>query len=306
MEGKIIRGIAGFYYVQARDRTVWQCRARGVFRREGLKPLAGDNVTFEITHEGDREGNITDILPRANMLIRPPVANVDGVLLTFAVKAPDVSHYLINRFLVLLRQKGLPAILCFNKKDLAPEEETEAYLDIYRNAGCGLCAVSAKTREGLDALRGLLKGRVTAVAGPSGAGKSSLINALSGEQLTQTGQLSKKIERGKNTTRHSELFLLPDADTYVFDTPGFMSLTPEGLTAKELHRYYPEMEAAGAHCRFATCTHLTEPGCAVREALEEGKISRVRYDTYRLYYDELSGQRPVYVKKAKKAPREGR
>ena len=290
---------------------MYRCRAKGTFRREGIKPLPGDDVAFDITHQGDKEGNVTEIFPRNNTLLRPPVANVDRVLFVFAATHPDPSHYLLNRFLVMASQLGLPVILCFNKRDLTGEEEEQTIREIYAGCGCPLFVVSVKEREGLQALVPHLQGKTTAVAGPSGVGKSSLINALLREEKMETGEVSRKTARGKNTTRHSELFLLPEAlfgevvpgaPSYVFDTPGFMSLKPEGVTAKNLHLYIPEFAPYRDSCRYATCTHITEPDCAVVSALEEGKIHRVRYDAYRLYYDELSGERPVYVKRAKKQP----
>ena len=328
MRGKIIRGVSGFFDVVTEEGEVYRCRAKGTFRREGVKPLPGDDVSFDITHEGDKEGNVTEVFPRKNALLRPPVANVDQVLFVFAAAHPDPSHYLLNRFLVMTAQLALPVILCFNKRDLTTEEEAQAIREIYAGCGCPLLVVSVKEQENLSALIPLLAGKTTAVAGPSGVGKSSLINALLQEEKMETGEISRKTARGKNTTRHSELFLLPDAlfadadpdllsedrepvaqahshthpPSYVFDTPGFMSLKPEGITPKNLHEYIPEFTALDAGCRYAGCTHISEPDCAVKDALEAGGIHRVRYDAYKLYYDELSGERPVYVKKAKKEP----
>ena len=311
MRGKIIRGVSGFFDVRVAEGPVYRCRAKGTFRREGVKPLPGDDVEFDITHEGDREGNVTQVYPRTNTLLRPPVANVDQVLLVFALKDPEPSHYLLSRFLVMTGQMQLPVILCFNKRDLATEEQVRAMREIYANAAKALLAVSVREKSGLSELLPYLAGKTTAVAGPSGVGKSSLINALLNEERMETGEISRKTARGKNTTRHSELFRLPQTlfedpkahgSSWLFDTPGFMSLKPEGITPKNLHAFVPEFAAFSERCRYAGCTHITEPDCAVLAALEEGSLNRVRYDNYRLYHDELSGERPVYVKKAKKGP----
>lgn len=299
LQGKIIKGVAGFYDVALEDGDVFRCRAKGIFRREKIKPLAGDDVEIEITHEGDREGNVIRILPRKSVLIRPPVANIDQVLVTFALADPAPGHYLINRFLVMLAQKELPCVLCFNKRDLVSESACDALCAVYRDAGVRICTVSARTGEGLEELKSLLSGKVSAVAGPSGAGKSSLINALLSEERMETGTLSKKLARGKNTTRHSELIALRERGTYLCDTPGFMSLDLKETKPEELARFYPEFCVRADACRFAGCLHLTEPDCEVRAALQRGEIAPERYDAYRLLYEELSGLRPVYEKKAK-------
>ena len=316
MEGKIIRGIAGFFDVRTKEDIVYRCRAKGNFRREGLRPVTGDNVSFEITHEGDREGHLTEVFERKNELLRPPVTNVDAAVLVFAYGSPAISHYLLDRFLIMMLQKSVPVFLVFNKRDMADETEINETERIYAEAGCLVFSVSAHTREGIEILIPALLGKTAVVAGPSGVGKSSLINLLTGSGQMETGELSEKIGRGKNTTRHSELFeidasLFPAGtdemlikNTFVCDTPGFMSLKPEGIEPRNLHRYYPEFTKREDCCRFGGCTHLSEPDCAVKEALSRGEIPQIRYDTYKLLYEELSGDRPVYVKKAKKEPRQ--
>lgn len=304
LEGKIIRAVAGFFYVRSADGTVYQCKAKGTFRREGIRPLAGDNVSFEVTHEGDREGNIEEIHQRKNELIRPPVVNIDQVLLVFACASPAVNHHLLGRFLVMMRQKDLSVVLCFNKKDLSEDAAEELSAD-YAGSGCALHAVSVQTGEGIEALAAQLKGRTSVLAGPSGVGKSSLINALCEEAVMETGDVSWKTGHGKNTTRHSELFALSeeyagDVPSYLCDTPGFMSLKTENIEPRDLHAYIAEFAPYEERCRFDNCTHLTEPDCAVKEALAAGEIAGIRYEDYKLLYEELKGERPVYVKKAKK------
>ncbi|MBR5970866.1 MAG: ribosome small subunit-dependent GTPase A [Lachnospiraceae bacterium] len=304
MEGKLIRGVAGFFYVRTETGTVWQCKAKGTFRREGIRPLAGDNVSFEVTHEADKEGNIESIHPRKNELLRPPVVNIDQALLVFACAAPAVNHHLLGRFLVMMRQKELPLLLCFNKRDL-DEAQAASLLQDYAGSGCSLHAISVAEDRGIRELAAELKGKTSVVAGPSGVGKSSLINALCAEAGMETGDVSRKTGHGRNTTRHSELFALSEAyacgvPSYLCDTPGFMSLKTENTDARDLHLWIPEFEPYADKCRYDNCTHLTEPDCAVKEALSEGKIARLRYEDYRLLYEELRGERPVYVKKAKK------
>ena len=304
LNGKIIRAVAGFFYVRTDDGTVFQCKAKGTFRREGLRPLAGDLVTISVTHEGDKEGNIETIHPRKNEILRPPVVNIDQVLLVFAVASPGVNHHLLGRFLVMMRQKKLPVILCFNKTDLAPDSARQLLSD-YADSGCQLCAVSAVSKEGIGALAALLSGKTSVLAGPSGVGKSSLLNLLCEDAGMETGDVSRKTGHGRNTTRHSELFALSGgyafgAGGYLCDTPGFMSLRTENIEPRDLHLYIPEFEPYAPQCRYAGCAHLTEPDCAVRSALERGEIATLRYEDYRLLYEELRGERPVYVKKAKR------
>lgn len=345
MEGKIVKGIAGFYYVDTPQGVIWQCKAKGIFRSQGLKPLAGDDVVFEITHEGDREGNITEIVARRNALIRPPVANIDQALVLFAMTKPEPSLYLLDRFLIMMEKLALPVRICFNKRDLSDDAQEARLKEVYRSLEEEVLFISAEKREGLDALREVLYGKTTALAGPSGVGKSTLINALLPGAETQTGAVSEKIGRGRNTTRHTEIFRLGDltpawtrgdteADepeasgipagetgrpetgrvpgterpageakaTYLMDTPGFTSLDLSGVEAQALHTYYPDFAALADGCRFHGCIHLTEPDCAVKDALAQGAIAQERYDNYRLLYDEIRGERPVYVKKIKTAP----
>ena len=286
MQGKIIKGIAGFYYVHVVESGVYECKAKGVFRKDGLNPLVGDNVEMEVTHEKDMEGNIMKILPRKNELVRPAVANIDQVLVVFAVTKPKPHFNLLDRFLVMMEAKEIPVVLCFNKADIAKDPEIAALKNIYEECGYPLLFTSAKEEENIDGLEECLRGKTTAIAGPSGVGKSSLINLLQDEVKMETGSISRKIERGKHTTRHSELIML-GKDSYIMDTPGFSSLYVDDIGKEELKYCFPEFAPYEGKCRFNGCGHIHEPGCAVKQAVEEGKIHRVRYDDYAMMYREL-------------------
>lgn len=286
MQGKIIKGIAGFYYVHVPGEGIYECKAKGIFRKENMKPLVGDDVEMEITHVKDAEGNITQILPRKNALIRPAVANIDQALLIFAMTKPEPNYNLLDRFLIMMRRQGLECILCFNKQDLADTGQQECIEKIYKDSGCRILFVSAEKKEGIDQLAAVLHRKTTAVAGPSGVGKSSLVNCLQKGTQMETGAISEKIARGKHTTRHSELIAVSD-NTYIMDTPGFSSLSLFDIEKEELKAYYPEFEPYETQCKFMTCAHIHEPVCGVREALGENYISKVRYENYVTFYEEL-------------------
>lgn len=286
MTGKIIKGIAGFYYVHIEDKGVYECKARGIFRNQRIKPLVGDNVFVDILDEQEKEGNITEIVPRKNELLRPAVANIDQALVIFAITKPDPDFKLLDRFLIRMEQQSLTSIICFNKQDIALEEEKDFIRRAYEPCGYPVLFLSAYKEEGLEALKELLTGRTTALAGPSGVGKSTLINALSPYAGMETGSISKKIERGRHTTRHSEIIALGD-ETYIMDTPGFTSLHISEIMKEELSGYYPEFKLYEPSCRFGGCAHISEPDCGVKAAVEQGKISRVRYENYKVLYQEL-------------------
>lgn len=288
MTGKIIKGIAGFYYVHVEGRGVYECRAKGIFRNDNIKPLVGDNVNMEVLDERDKEGNVVEILPRKNKLIRPAVANIDQALVIFAIIKPNPSLNLLDRFLIQMERQRLPSIICFNKQDIASEEEKAALYDAYESSGYKVIFISALNNDGLEELKSLLAGRTTTVAGPSGVGKSTLINSLKPEANMETGSISEKIERGRHTTRHSEIIALGH-ETYIMDTPGFTSLNITEIEKDELYSYYPEFKKHEPYCRFRGCAHINEPDCGVKEALERGDISRQRYENYRLLYEELRG-----------------
>ena len=237
MQGKIVKGIAGFYYVHVVESGVYECKAKGIFRKDKKKPLVGDDVEIEVLSEVEKTGSIINIFERKNELIRPAVANIDQALLLFAIKDP-----------------------------------------------------AAKEEKNMETLRRMLEGKTTAIAGPSGVGKSSIINFLNPKANMETGSISRKIERGKHTTRHSELFMIGE-DSYIMDTPGFSSLYVNDFEKEELKYYFPEFEPYEGQCRFNGCDHIHEPGCAVKEAVEKGKIHAVRYEDYKELYEELKNKR---------------
>ena len=292
MQGKIIKGIAGFYYVDSQQ-GVFQCKAKGIFRNKSIKPLVGDNVEFEITHEEDKEGNITEILERDNELIRPAVANIDQAMIVFALKAPNPNVNLLDKLLVCMEYQNIETIICFNKTDIADKDFAEDLASIYRNAGYKVLFTSATENEGVEEVKKALKGKSTVFAGPSGVGKSSMLNAIKEDAVMETGDISEKIGRGKHTTRHSEIFKTDD-DTYVFDTPGFGSVFIPGMTKEKLEDCFPEFSLYTNECRFIGCAHINEPDCAVKEALEENKIAESRYESYKAFYEELKEQENKY------------
>ncbi len=274
MRGVILRGIAGFYYVLAEGRE-YRCRARGIFRKEGVTPLAGDRV--EISAYEDGTGAVEDILPRINAFERPPAANVETLVLVMAGRDPMPSFSLTDRFSVVAERAGSELIICMNKVDLAEPALLQRFGEIYGGL-YPLFFVCGRTGEGVEALRAALKGRQAALAGPSGAGKSTLTNLLLESERSATGEISRRNLRGKNTTRHTELFITEDFS--LFDTPGFSAFDPEMMEEEELQHCFPEFRPFIGKCRFSDCRHLAEPDCAVTEALKEGKIKKSRYRSY--------------------------
>ena len=290
MQGKIVKGISGFYYVHVVESGIYECKAKGIFRQQKMKPLVGDDVEIDIISEEKKTGNVAAILPRKNALIRPAVANVEQALLIFAAASPNPNFNLLDRFLVMMGRQDVTVILCFNKCDLITEEQQQEIASIYEASGCKILFVSAKKELGLKELQEILEGKTTTVAGPSGVGKSSLINLLAPEACMETGEISKKIERGRHTTRHAELIQLK-GDGYIMDTPGFSSLYLPEMEKEELQDCYPEFAAFEPYCRFQGCSHISEPDCGVKEALSEGKIHPVRYENYCQLYGELKDRK---------------
>ena len=290
MLGKIVKGIAGFYYVHVVEFGLYECKAKGVFRKEKIKPLVGDNVEIDILDETEKKGNIVEVLERKNELIRPAVANIDQALVVFAVTKPKPHFNLLDRFLIMMESKRIPVILCFNKKDIAKEPEIHHLKEIYESCGYQMIFTSALEKENIEKVKQLLRGKTTAIAGPSGVGKSSLINIFQPDANMETGTISEKIERGKHTTRHSDLICIEE-DTYIMDTPGFSSLYTNDFEKEELKYYFTEFEPYEGKCKFQGCDHVHEPNCAVKAALEEGKIHHIRYENYLEMYNELKEKR---------------
>ena len=290
MKGKIIKGIAGFYYVHDGRSKIYECKAKGVFRNRNIKPLVGDDVEFMVLDEKEGTGNIDAILPRKNKLIRPAVSNVDQAVVVFAVTEPLPNLNLLDRFLVMMERQEIPVIICFNKIDLSGGKEIEELRAIYGPACYTLHFISTYEAAGLEKLHELIAGKTTVLAGPSGVGKSSITNFLQPEARMETGVVSEKIKRGKHTTRHSELFFVENG-TYMMDTPGFSSMYIEDLEPNELKDYFPEFSEYEEECRFLGCIHVGEKVCGVKTAVADGKISRSRYDNYLLLYQELKDKR---------------
>ncbi|MET1247930.1 ribosome small subunit-dependent GTPase A [Sporolactobacillus sp. STCC-11] len=286
-EGTIIKALSGFYYVKSGDEQV-QCRARGLFRKQGVSPLVGDHVVYEAKNPTD--GYILSIKERKNVLNRPPIANIDQAILVFSVVEPALDCQLLDRFLVYMEAHSISPVICFTKWDLIAEDEMEwihARLEAYKKIGYPILFTSSLNQEGFTELRRIMDNRISVVTGQSGVGKSTLLNYLDESLNIETQAISHALGRGKHTTRHVEL--IPVSETgYVADTPGFSSLELPDLEPIELERCFPEFDAYRASCRFRGCTHLAEPNCRVKQALEEGEIDQSRYENYKVFFHELT------------------
>ena len=279
--GRIIRSLSGFYDVATADGVV-TCRGRGILRKEGSTPLTGDMVA--ITVEKGR-GMVEKILPRKNRFVRPAVANVDALVVFAANTNPVTEPFLIDRVSAIAGDQDVPVYLCINKCDLDPAADLTR---IYRNAGFRVICASAETGEGVEELRNLLRGKLTAFTGNTGVGKSSMLNALCPRLGLATGEVSDKLGRGRHTTRHVELYMLEE-DTYVADTPGFSSFDTEQmdvLLKENLQYAFPDFAPYLGTCRFQDCSHRAEPACGIREAVEQGKVERTRYESYLRLYEK--------------------
>lgn len=290
MTGKIIKGIAGFYYVHNGENRVYECRAKGLFRNQKVRPLVGDNVEFSVLDNETGEGSIRSVFTRTNELVRPAVANVDQALVMFALTHPAPNLNLLDRFLVMMAIQEVPVLICLNKADLGDFSMAETYRAIYEPAGYEVMLISTYDQTGMEEMRKKLREKTTVLAGPSGVGKSSLTNCLQPDAAMETGDVSRKTQRGKHTTRHSELFYV-EKDTYMLDTPGFSSMFTPDLESGELKAYFPEFSAYEANCKFLGCVHVGEKVCGVKEALKEGGLSQSRYENYLLMYQELKNKR---------------
>ena len=288
MEGRITKAIAGFYYVH-NGKEVYECKARGVFRNKGIKPLVGDIAEVEILDDENKKGNLIKIKERTSFLVRPAVANPDQALIVFAGAKPAPNLNLLDKFLTMMEIKDIPVAIAISKSDLTDGDKLKELVAIYSKY-YRVLEISVKEEKGLDELKSFLKGKFTVLAGPSGVGKSTLTNYLAPEANMETGEISRKIERGKQTTRHAELFYIGDGG-YICDTPGFGSLELFGVDKKELKDYFPEFMEYTKDCKFNGCIHIGEKDCGVKRALAEGKISESRYKNYQLIYEELANRR---------------
>ena len=280
LTGTIVKGIGGFYSVKTEEGLI-ECRARGRFRRAGESPMVGDRVRIVRTAEDAQKGSVDAILPRKNMFIRPPVANIDQLIITIAAANPEPNLLLADQLAVTAEAMGVHPVICVNKLDLN-EEGAQTIAGIYQKAGYPVLLVSAREDVGTEQLKAVLQDKITALAGNSGVGKSSLLNCLNSLEL-ETGDVSRKTQRGRHTTRHTELFELPFGG-YVFDTPGFSSYAAEGLRPEEMASLFPEIAKAEDGCRFSGCAHGAEPGCSVKEAVGRGEIAPSRYENYCAFY----------------------
>lgn len=287
MNGIIIKGIAGFYYVDAVESGIYECKAKGLFRKEKIKPLVGDNVEIEISDEAKKEATIVKINKRKNELFRPAVANVDQMMIVMALAKPDPNFGVLDRLLVQAELSDIPAIICFNKEDLADDEMLNS-CKIYQQAGYRVIITSTKDGFNAEAVKTELKDKTTVLAGPSGVGKSSITNILAPGINMETGNISEKLKRGKHTTRHSQLIVIEE-NTYICDTPGFTSFSPETIDKEALRYYFSEFREYEGRCKYNGCVHVHEPSCAVKEAVEEGHISKIRYESYIQLYEEIKG-----------------
>ena len=291
INGKIIKGIGGFYYVDT-ENGLYECRARGIFRKNKITPLVGDRVSISVVDEENKTGVVEEIEERDTELVRPPIANVDKALIVFAIKNPSPNLSLLDRFIVLAEKENLEIFIVFTKVDLDPGGELLGELkDIYEVSGYKVISVSNKLKLNIDKIKEELKENTVVFAGPSGVGKSSLLNEVDKNFELKTGEVSDKIKRGKHTTRHAELLKL-ECGGMVADTPGFSSLTLDDIDESELKEYFIEFDKYD-ECRFGSrCIHENEPSCAVKEAVENGDISKKRYESYIQLLNEIrSGKR---------------
>lgn len=287
MEGLIIKGIGGFYYVKTEEGLI-EAKGRGIFKKDGTTLCVGDLVEVDIISPEDKKGVINRIMPRKNCFIRPPIANIDVFAVVFAAKAPAPNFPVIDRFLVNAERHNVDPVICINKMDLVSSKELEELKAVYDGA-YKVIQMSTKTGEGVEDLLTLIKDKKTALAGPSGVGKSSILNMLHPEANMETGDVSRKTMRGKHTTRHVEIFEIEQGGM-IFDTPGFTSFEIGDMEPSELKHFYPEFERLDGRCRYDDCNHLKEPDCAVKAAVKSGKISHRRYQSYVYNMEELKSR----------------
>lgn len=291
IDGIITKGIGGFYYIDT-EQGIYECRARGIFRKNKVTPLVGDNVKMSIIDEDNKKGVLEEIKERESELVRPPISNVNKALIVFAIKNPNPNLSLLDRFIVLAEREGLEIVIILTKCDLATEEELENLKRIYELSGYKVIPVSNEKKLNIDKVKEELKGNIVVFAGPSGVGKSTLLNNIDNKFQLQTGEVSDKIKRGKHTTRHAELLKL-ECGGMVADTPGFSSLTLDDIEETELKEYFIEFDDFADECKFGgRCMHENEPSCGVKDAVSDNKIAKERYESYiQLLNEKRQGKR---------------
>jgi len=283
MIGKIIKAISGFYYIEFEEK-IYECRAKGILKKNNISPLVGDFAEFDKI--GDNTGNLIKIVNRKNFLIRPPVANLDAVIIVVAAKNPEPSLLFLDKQLAFLESINMESVICLNKVDLDDADFTK---NIYEKIGYKVILTSVKENEGIEEIKTFIKGKTIALVGNSGVGKSSLTNALLGNKIMEEGNLSK-IERGKQTTRHSELLKLEN-NAYIIDTPGFSSFDLPDIELSELASLFIEFNSEMVNCRYNDCRHVLEEDCGIRKAVNLGNISKTRFENFKILYDELAGRK---------------
>ena len=296
--GIILKGIGGFYHVSA-DEATYECKARGIFRKNDVTPLPGDRVNFSVIDEEKKKGSLDVILPRFSQLTRPAVSNVNQVVIVIAARSPIPDFLLLDKLLVTAAKENIKAVICLNKLDLDVDDEGEKISGAYKNAGYDFIRTSTKTGQGLDELGDKLRSMVTVFAGQSGVGKSTLLNSILKDLIMQTGDLSIKTDRGKHTTRHAELIPLV-CGGYIVDTPGFSSFELENIDQGELQHYYSEFSDLTESCRFSGCSHANEPDCKIKEHVGNGLIDMGRYERYIELFSYLKQLNAMKYKKSNK------
>ncbi|KXZ39606.1 ribosome biogenesis GTPase [Alkalithermobacter thermoalcaliphilus JW-YL-7 = DSM 7308] len=292
LKGRILKGIGGFYYIDT-AKGLYECKARGIFRKKKLTPLVGDIVDIQVIDEENKKAVIENIYERTTELIRPPIANVSKAVIVFSVTDPKPNFSLLDRFIVLSEKEGLDIAICITKVDLDDNDEFSKIKDVYKDL-YKVIPVSNKLGLGIDEVKKELKGHISVFAGPSGVGKSSLLNSIDSNLNLQVGQISEKVKRGKHTTRHAQLIKLEE-ECFVADTPGFSSLLLSEIDTDELKEYFIEFKDLAFECKFyKNCLHENEPGCRVKEALDEGRISNERYSSYIQLLNEIKDTKRRY------------
>jgi len=295
MTGIIIKALSGFYYVNSQD-ELYTCRARGSFRKNGISPLVGDEVEF--TPEADKTGTVEKILPRKTFLERPPVANITKLFIVSSFTDPAPNTVIIDKLTVIARHKGIEPIIVFNKCDMG---DFSNFKKIYENAGFKTFVISTKTGQGLEELQEELKNCISAFTGNSGVGKSSILNFIFGDNVIETGRVSEKLGRGRHTTRHTQIYPLPNGG-FVADTPGFSSIETDNTDyslKEKLADYFYDFDKYTDSCRFTSCSHTKEKGCAVIEGVERGEIEATRHESYVTLFEELKSLKEWEIKKRK-------